>query len=142
MIKICFVCSGNTCRSVMAERLLKKLLKDRKISDVKVCSKGLYAAGENIAENAKVVLKQHKALATNRKSIKLKKPDKETVYVVMTENMKEQIASKKVITMKSLGGKDIIDPYGQDVDVYKQTAEEIIIALENLINIIKKWREV
>ena len=141
MIKICFVCTGNTCRSIMAERLMKKAIKEKNIADVKVSSKGLCASGENIAENAKKALKQFKALASNRKSVKLKKTDKDTLYVVMSQGMKERVASERVITMSSLVGHDILDPYGQNLQVYIETAREIIKAIEILIEKIVNWRE-
>ena len=110
MIKVCFVCTGNTCRSIMAERLMKKNLKDRKIKDVSVSSKGLNANGENITENAKNALKFFKANAKDRKSIKLKKIDNNILYVTMTEGQKNQIKSNKVISFKALIGKEILDP--------------------------------
>ena len=43
MKKIMFVCSGNTCRSPMAEYLLKDLLKKAENTDIKVTSAGLNA---------------------------------------------------------------------------------------------------
>ena len=141
MIKICFVCTGNTCRSIMAERLMKKYLKDNKLQDIKVSSRGLRANGDNIAENAKKTLKKLKASSANRKSIKLGKIDKDTLYIVMSENMKNQIKTNKIITMKSLLGYDIEDPYGGDEEVYLMTAQEIIKANKKLIENIKMWRE-
>ena len=142
MIKICFVCTGNTCRSIMAERLMKKIVKEYKLSDLKIISRGLNANGETITENAKQVLKKYHALASNRKSIKLGKIDKETLYVTMTENQKKQILfSNKVISYKSLIGKDVMDPFGQSIEVYLKTADELIDGIEKLINIIVNWRE-
>ncbi len=142
MIKICFVCTGNTCRSIMAERLMKKIVKEYKLSDLKIISRGLNANGEMITENAKQVLKKYHALASNRKSIKLGKIDKETLYVTMTENQKKQIlSSNKVISYKSLIGKDVMDPFGQSIEVYLKTADELIDGIEKLINIIVNWRE-
>lgn len=142
MIKICFVCTGNTCRSVMAERLMKKMLKDRKILEVKVSSRGLRANGDNIAENAKITLKKFKASAGNRKSVKLSKIDKDTLYVVMSQYMKDEINTKKLITVKSLIGHDITDPYGENEEVYYATAVDLIKANEILINNINMWREI
>ncbi len=142
MIKICFVCTGNTCRSIMAERLMKKLLKDKKIVDVKISSRGLRACGENITENAKTTLKKFKASSGNRKSVKLGKIDKETLYVVMSQNMKDEIKTNKIITMKSLIGHDIIDPFGGDENVYYETAQDIKKANEILLDKINMWREI
>lgn len=141
MIKICFICTGGTCRSIMAERLMKKMVKDRKLEGVKISSRGLYANGDNIAENAKKALKHFKASASNRKSIRLKKVEPDTLYVVMTEPMKDKIASKKVLTMKSLLGRDVLDPYGQSEEVYLETAKEIMEGIEKLIQNIIMWRE-
>lgn len=142
MIKICFVCTGNTCRSIMAERLMKKIVKEYKLFDLKIISRGLNANGEMITNNAKQVLKKYHALASNRKSIKLGKIDKETLYVTMTENQKKQIlSSNKVISYKSLIGKDVMDPFGQSIEVYLKTADELIDGIEKLINIIVNWRE-
>lgn len=141
MIKVCFICAGNTCRSIMAERLMKKVLKDRKISDVKISSKGIKANGENIAPNAKFALKKFKALSSDRKSVKLKKIDKSTLYVVMSETMKVYLDGGKVISMKSLIGKDIQDPYGYDEQTYIETANQILDGIEKLIEKIINWRE-
>ncbi len=141
MVKICFVCKGNTCRSIMAERLMKKMLKQQNIRDVNVTSKGIFANGENIAENAKVVLKRFKALASNRKSVKLGKIDENTLYIVMTENLKPLVKSAKLLSVKDLTGQDVADPYGADEKVYYQTAVQIIKAVEYLIEKIKRWRE-
>ena len=142
MIKICYVCTGNTCRSIMAERLMKKLLKDNKIKDVKVSSRGLKANGDNISQNAKKVLKKLHASSTDRKSIKLGKIDKNTLYIVMNESMKKDIDSNKLISMHDLIGEDIIDPYGYDEDVYLITAEKIMKANEKLFEKIYQWRNI
>ena len=141
MLNICFVCTGNTCRSVMAERLMKRDLKKLKIKDIKVVSKGLNAKGENIAENAKFVLKKKGALASNRKSVKLGKIDDKTIYVTMTESQKHQISSKQVMSFKDLIGYEISDPYGGDKDIYQDCCDQIEEGIKILINKILKWRK-
>lgn len=140
MINICYVCSGNTCRSIMAERLMKKLLKNKRLKDVKVSSRGIFARKENITPQAKSTLKKMKASAGDRKSIKLGKIQKDTLYVVMTEEMKSYVKADKVLTMKQLIGCDILDPYGQSEEVYLQVAEQIDKANKVLLEKILMWR--
>ena len=43
MQNIMFVCTGNICRSAMAEGIMKKLLKDKNINNIEVYSAGIYA---------------------------------------------------------------------------------------------------
>ena len=82
------------------------------------------------------------ASAGNRKSVKLGKIDKDTLYIVMSENMKSYVSTQKLITMKDLIGEDILDPYGGNEDVYMYVALKIMDANEKLIDKIKMWRNV
>ena len=45
--KICFVCTGNACRSPFAECVMRKLLKDAGIDGIEVYSLGTLDWGEN-----------------------------------------------------------------------------------------------
>ena len=141
MIKICFVCTGNTCRSVMAERIMKDKIKKLQISDVKVLSRGIKANGEQISPLAKKTLKKMKVSSANRKSVKLGKTDDTTLYIAMTESLKQFINAKKVASFKSLVGFDILDPYGQSEEVYYKTALDIEKGINKLIEKINLWRE-
>ncbi len=139
VLKICFVCSGNTCRSIMAERIAKKIIKDKKILGVKISSKGVFAKRENISENAKAVLCEMGCLKSNRKSVKLKKIDICTLYVAMTDSIKKHI-NGKVISMRDLLGFDIIDPIGKNLETYSQVGIQIYNGVEILFNKILKIR--
>ncbi len=141
MIEICFVCTGNTCRSVMAERIAKKLAKDRKLKNVKFSSAGIYAKKENIAENAAKVLKMMGCDGRNRKSVKLGKIKSGVIYVAVTNNHKNMIAAPKCISFDELYGQ-VGDPYGQSLQVYEKTAKEIEKNVEVLLDKIEKLRGV
>ena len=42
-MKICFICHANVCRSFMAQEFLKKIVKDNKINNIEVISRGVFA---------------------------------------------------------------------------------------------------
>ncbi len=130
-IKLCFLCTGNTCRSFMAERLMKKHIKRAGIDFVQISSKGLSANGELSTENACMALKELGADARKRKSVQLKKFDLKTLYVAMTTAIKNKVAGK-VIEMKDLCGVEIPDPYGCDYKTYLECAKLIDKACQNL----------
>ena len=142
MIKICYVCSGNTCRSIMAERLTKVKLKKLGIKNIKVSSRGINANGENITANAKIVLKKMGASGANRKSIKLKKIDPTSLYVTMTDTQKKILGQGKIISFSALVGNDISDPYGQNEEIYLKTAKEIYKGIQVLLEKILKYEEI
>lgn len=123
----------------MAERLFKQLMKEKNVKGIKVNSKGLFAQGDNISENAKVVLRERGANYKDRKSIKLKKVEKNVLYIAMTDKIKREI-NGKVISAKDLIGYDISDPFGQNVDVYRKTLKEIEKAEEIFLEKVLKVR--
>ncbi len=138
MIEICFVCTGNTCRSIMAERIAKKMAKNLKIENIKFSSAGLNAKGDNITENAQKALKSLGYDGRTRKSVLLKKIKPTTLYVAMTKSHKDRINAKKVICFDDLScGVD--DPYGKSLEVYvscaKQIEQNVSILLKQIENL-------
>ena len=104
MRKICFVCTGNTCRSPMAEKLMKKHLQELGINDVEVTSAGIsVVAGEKMCDAANNALKKFGIRKSSRKAKQLRPID-----------LKKDIM---------VGDGDILDPYGFGQDVYDKTAQ-------------------
>ncbi len=139
MIEICFVCTGNTCRSIMAERIAKKLAKERKIKDVKFSSAGIYANGENISKGAIFALKKLGYDGRKRKSVKLSKIKPNTIYVTVTDAHKKFVNSKKCLSFEDLAGQ-VVDPFGQSEQVYLQTAKQIEKNVNMLLDKIENLR--
>lgn len=141
MIEICFVCTGNTCRSVMAERIAKKLAKAKNINDIKFSSAGIYATGENIADNAQIALKRKGYDGRNRKSVKLSKIKPNVLYITVTNDHKKFVNSKKVLSFEEFATK-IRDPYGQSIEVYLETINQLEKNIKILLEKIENLRGV
>jgi ribosomal-protein-alanine acetyltransferase len=130
MRKILFICTGNTCRSPMAEALAKNLTG----RDDLYISRGLSVPFSDSASfNTIEVLREKGIDISSHISRPLTAEDLDWCdrIAVMTDSHKEFLLSigiKKKITV--LG---ISDPYGQDKPAYKKCFEEIKNAIIPLI---------
>ena len=127
----------------MAEYVLKKQLKDAKITDIRVKSAGLTAAeGEKINKLAAMALMTEKIKSYSFRSKQLtpemiKKSD---MVICMTASQKSVLSVfKNVYTISELsGGSEIPDPYGGDAETYLFTFARIKLECENILNRILK----
>lgn len=133
-MKILFVCSGNTCRSPMAELISKQLIKDKGLEKViKIESQGFYGpAGEFITSGAKHALKEIGIRAGNKKSklFDKLKAKKYKLIITMTNSLKAQINEPNCFSMADFTGQEILDPYGQNDEVYLTCAKQIKASVE------------
>jgi len=135
--KILFVCTGNTCRSSMAEAIARKMLRDRKKQDqVQVFSAGTCALPNARATEQAVAVMREMGIDLRAHRATLLTPElvKEAGLVLtMTGAHKEQVkrlipeAQEKVFTLAEFAGAgaDILDPIGKPADVYRQCAAEL-----------------
>ncbi|MGM0437288.1 MAG: ribose 5-phosphate isomerase B [Bacillota bacterium] len=147
MPTILFVCTGNTCRSPMAEHLLRDMFKKRDITGWKIKSAGISAwPGGKISSETLKVLKDEEINAVNHEVTQVNKEllVEADIILTMTETHKkhlknmEGVSAKKLFTLKELIEEDedldILDPYGQSLEVYKKTKDEIKKYLEEFQN--------
>lgn len=147
--KLVFVCTGNTCRSPMAEVIFKNLAKQIGLENVLCKSAGLKVNdGDKINKNAKLALKTlgYKAGEIKAKPLTSSMIKDYNVLVCLSNSHKKYIqeslcqkTAKKVATLNELTGcGEIEDPFNQELDKYILTAKQIEKGVVTLIKILKE----
>ena len=145
---ILFVCTGNICRSPMAEYMLASRLSDKTDWDVR--SAGVFAGNGMVASRLSVEtldeigidMRSHRSRALGRELV-----DWASVVVVMTGSHRDQIstlfpdAMEKVFLLKSFDPEcrsgDVEDPIGLPIGVYRSVRGQVESALPELISFVE-----
>lgn len=143
MKNIAFVCMGNTCRSPMAECVLKHFCFEQKDTDFKVASYGLSAEnGQNINPLAKQVLKKHKIRYCSHKARKLtdKMLKKQDYVFVMTADIKRILKKYDNVYLISefIDGIDIPDPFGLGEVEYEAVFQLLYLSVAKIYKKLKQ----
>ena len=147
MHSILFVCTGNTCRSSMAEALAKKILNNLGIVDVIVASAGIYANPDEPASDCAIAVGKEMDFELGLHSARTLTPElleENELILTMTEDHKNTILSLfpennyKVFTLKEyVAGKDkhvnVHDPFGGNMEIYRLTARELEVLVKNAV---------
>lgn len=124
MKKVMFICSGNTCRSPLAEGLFKKYLKENNINDIDVSSAGVGAfPGDAVSINSILVavnrgvdISEHRARNINPEHLLTT-----DLFFCMSDSHKQVLLrhcdESKIVVL------NVPDPYGRPIENYEECAK-------------------
>jgi len=135
--RILFVCTGNICRSPLAETLLKRALHERAVEEVSVESAGTGAwDGAPASEGAYLValergldLSSHRARLLTREIV-----EDASLILTMARHHRARVhelgGEGRVHVLGEYVGKngeeaEVGDPFGGDLEVYRDTCAEL-----------------
>lgn len=148
---VVFVCTGNTCRSPMAEMILRKRAEELGLTKLKISSAGTKAKkGDALNEKSAQVLmeKGFEPLTFAAKKIDKRMLKQSLAIVCMTDVQRDMLMEMRwkalreageeeiennVYSFSELAGYQVLDPYGRDIDCYRYVYELIAGGMSALI---------
>ena len=136
-MNVLFVCTGNTCRSPMAEGLFKKIVSDNGIQNVNCSSAGLFAmTGDEVSLNSVKACERFGVDISSHRARRITSYilDETDRFVCMTKehasSLSLYVPNEKILIL----GNGIADPYGRDIETYMMCANSIKTALTEQLN--------
>ncbi|WP_298523238.1 hypothetical protein [uncultured Methanobrevibacter sp.] len=137
-MKIMFVCTGNTCRSAMAEAIFKQMVEGK----IEVCSSGILAEnGKHPSKNTLEVCKSQGIDISKHKATYFKDSNIKDMDLVLTFEMYQKYKLEiyypnlEIYTIKEFINEypyDINDPFSGDYKVYDACFNEICRVLRKV----------
>lgn len=132
MKKVLFICTGNTCRSPMAQAIFNRFAQENGI-DAVADSAGIAAAeGMPASENSVIAMQEIGIDLSGHSAKVISRPllDSADLIVCMSEGHAELL--KAAGYASTVFGKGIPDPYGYKLDEYRICRDRMYEAMESV----------
>jgi protein-tyrosine-phosphatase len=147
-VNILFVCTGNTCRSPLAEGLARRIALARGLTDVTISSAGTNAWENSPASDGSVLVGMERQVDLTSHRARVLTPEivsEADLIFAMTPSHAEQVKQMggrgKVHVLDAYAsgaeGDGISDPYGGELSAYRETADALELHLEKVFDRLK-----
>ncbi|MDH4133042.1 MAG: low molecular weight protein arginine phosphatase [Gemmatimonadota bacterium] len=150
MTHVMFVCTGNTCRSPLAEALLRRKLADRGVEGVSVSSAGTGAwEGAPASEGAYLVGLEHGLDLSDHRARLLSREVAAAATLILTmarhhrarvEQLGTATEARVLGEYSGRGDAEVADPFGGDLELYREVLAELDAMLEGVADRLARER--